>query len=285
MKKLLPLILLVTACGPDWDPDFYCKMYEPEMGAKVVNGDEITEETNLSTLALFNADTGDFACSAVAYRPQIVLTAAHCVGSTNLEVSRSLDGPRIAVDDIYVHRNYTAAPYFDIAMLHLAEPIEGPFPAGIYDPAAGGYEPDFRYFCTGMVAQGFGRTNGTNPRGLYTIPYEIGYASDLFTLETGPVNPDQGLCYGDSGGGLYAFMEDHPWQSKPEFFIAGIAIWAYDGNTCTGQTRHNYLESYSMWIYEVVHCMNGGEDRLWSFYILDGNGYRGTTCEELRKEL
>lgn len=290
MKKttLLPLLLLVS-CGPDWDPDFYCKMYEPETSsaeAYVINGEEITEETNLSTLALFHPGAERPYCSAVAYKPQIVLTAAHCVGSPDMEVSRSLYGPRIAVDDIYVHRFWDGGPSadYDLAMLHLAEPITGPFPAGIYDPAAGGYEPDFRYFCTGMAAQGFGNTRGTNPRGLHTIPYEVGYASSLWNLETGPVNPDQGLCNGDSGGGLYAFVEDHPWQSAPAFLVAGIAIQGYNEN-CLGRTRHTYLESYSMWVFEVIHCMNGGEDRQWPFFILGNGGYRGTTCEELRKEL
>ena len=287
LTLLLTIITTTTACNGE-DPTYYCKGYEPEVAsteAYIVNGEEITEETNLSTLALFNEDTGHFACSAVAYRDQIVLTAGHCVVSDNLSVSRSLKGERTKVDDIYLHRAYSGYPHGDIAMLHLAEPIEGPFPAGIYDMAAGGYEPDLRYFCTGMVAQGFGNTRETNPSGLYTIPYEWWGASDLFIMETGPVNPDQGLCNGDSGGGLYAYTQDHPWWQEPTFHIAGIAIGAYDGENCTGQTRHNDLESYSMWIYEVVYCMNGGEDRLWPFYDLHGKGYRGTTCEELRKPL
>jgi hypothetical protein len=171
-----------------------------------------------------------------------------------------------------------------MAVLHLEEPIEGPLPSGIYDPAAGGYEPDFRYHCTDMVAQGFGTTLETKPRGLYTIPYEIGYASSLYTLETAPINPDQGVCNGDSGGGLYAYMEDHPWAPGTTFWIAGIAIQGYNEN-CLGRTRHTYLESYSGWIQSVLHCMKEGTPPTVPWYMIGPNGdiYQGHTCEGLRK--
>lgn len=295
MKTFTTLITLltfstITACGDEWDPEYWCKGYAPEVGstaAYVVNGEPVSKENGnvLATVALFNR-RGNRNCSGVAMQPQIVLTAAHCVRDS-ISVSRTLDGPRIKVDDVYVHAFYdNNPPDFDIAVLHLEEPIEGPFPAGIYDMAAGGVEPDYRYFCTHMVAQGFGLTKDTNPDGLYEIPYQVGYAVDNWTVVTGPVEPDTGICKGDSGSPLYAFVEDHPWQhgQGPHFLVMGIALTSENTDTCTANTKHTHLENYSYWYFEAVHCAKGGEDRLWDFYMLGkGQGFRGNTCEQLRK--
>jgi hypothetical protein len=65
-------------------------------------------------------------------------------------------------------------------------------------------------------------------------------------------------------------------------WVAGLASTGSPYG-CVGRGEHVYLENMSPWIREVRYCLNGGEDRLWDFYVIGGGGYRGSTCEELRK--
>lgn len=287
MRYLVVLILVLTGCGPDWDPGFFCKgsagaSVLPEYPESVQPQTQSIVNGTLSTdrRATVHVSTG---CSGVAMDPYVVLTAAHCVGDGPMTVGTSPDAYRIEVDDRYVHRAYNgqAYPEWDLAVLHLAEPIEGPFPSGIYDPAEGGYEPDIRYYCTHLLAQGYGRT-GDNPPGLYELEFEVGEVRWHTLVTAASENADiAGICYGDSGSPLYAYAHDRNIPGKINMWVAGIAVQGLDlGNGCRGQSLHMFLENFSPWLREVRRCMRGGEDRLWDFYT---GGVRGSTCEDLRK--
>jgi len=281
LALLAACVVFGNGCGEDWDPGFFCKGSgdEPVLMAGSQTQSIVNGTPSIDRRATVHVSTG---CSGVAMDPYVVLTAAHCVFPGEMTVGLSPRGYRIAVDDIYVHRAYEGWPHWDIAVLHLAEPIEGPFPVGIYDPAEGGYAPDLRYYCSHLVAQGWGKT-GDNPPGLYELEYEVGTAT-LTTLVTAASDDPatSAVCNGDSGGPLYAYTYDREVPGKINMWVAGIAsTGSPDG--CVGRGEHVYLENMSPWLREVRYCLNGGEDRLWDFYVIGGGGYRGSSCEELRK--
>lgn len=285
LALLAACVVFGNGCGEDWDPGFFCKgsadipVYTADsveaQEQYIING---TLSTDRRATVFVRSAKGS--CSGVAMDPYVVFTAAHCVAEGEMTVALDPTSYRIAVDDRYIHRAYVSWPDWDIAVLHLAEPIEGPFPVGIYDPAEGGYAPDIRYYCTHLVAQGYGRVAEGGPPGLYELEYDVGEVRWL-TLVTAAAedSANSAVCNGDSGSPLYAFTNDRYVPGKVNMWVAGIAsTGSPDG--CVGRGEHVFLENMSPWLREVRYCLNGGEDRLWDFYA--GN-LRGSTCEELRK--
>ena len=267
MRLWLLVLVLLCGCGSDWDPSFFCKGSRYRVGpvrdttAYVVGG--VVPSVGRSTVQYGG-------CSGVRMDSHTVLTVAHCMGEASVPVLVGTTSFEVA--EVYVHPYWqSGSTRWDIAVLRTEEPMPGPFPAGIYDPAAGGYEPDARYSCNRLVLEGYGRGS---EGGLHELEHVVGTAEWLVLGGESAFDPNtQAACKGDSGGPLYALMDDGT------YWVAGLASWG-ENVSCYGRTWFVYLDLYEPWMREVRRCLAGGEDRPWDFYI---GSRTGNTCEGLRK--
>ena len=125
----LGLGIFLSGCS-DWDPSFYCNgSLVPETAPaveKIINGE--LPNDRLATFALLH--NGRAGCSAVALDEHTLLTSAHCVIDAQLDVATEYPADvKYEVVDSYVHRGFVRGDQYhnDIAVLHTAEPMPGPF--------------------------------------------------------------------------------------------------------------------------------------------------------------
>lgn len=260
----LVLAFLVTATMAGcqgWEPDFWCKNYTPEVGstaAYITYGDAVDtqSEERLATVRLLNSN-GRPVCSGVIVGPHSVLTAAHCSGLSAIDLEPG--GQVWAATDKLVHPNYLDEGGFpgsewDLAFLYFDEVLPEPYIGFIYDPAMGGYEPDVRYFCEGLLLHGWGRAeNGYNGVTLFSAPWEIGRATGWHVIE-GRGLDGQSACPGDSGGPLYAFIsKDHPWFDEDTVALMAItSATSWYSAECDTNIDHVYLDTHGPWVRENI---------------------------------
>ncbi len=271
MRRALTVLTILLIAGPtagsaaagDEDP------FEPY----IVNGDETTIEEWPAYAQVHFGDNGlsradSFVCGATVVTDRLVLTAAHCAVSSDLDVIVGSDrltsgGTRVHVQQIIVHPSYENLGN-DIALLKLATAVD------IDEFAVVGPTSDYRWTggddtltviglgCTEPVRNACA-TDGASPvlrradvpsrldndcEDLVSLPslYDAdtmlcaGELADPFGSHTAP-----GACYGDSGGALLA--PGH----RGEHVIVGTVSW---GATNCGDYPVVYarLASYRTWL-------------------------------------
>lgn len=180
-------------------------------------------------------------CTGVVLTPHTVITAAHCNGDRghNLYLARN-DGNPIPVTNAIEHpewwkwgsQNDFEARKADLMILHTSVPLPGPFPTALYDS-------NFSRFCTGLTAQGWGKDEFPNEA---PILRESAYR---VTLEEEKVIRTKqatwgGICFGDSGGPLYANLPGGPQ-------LAGITSTTASSD-CLVASTHIKVAYYKQWI-------------------------------------
>lgn len=267
---LLALIALfmfsLTGCAEE-DITFHCKGSKyidapVSSSAQYIVGGVVPTETR-STVKVGS-------CSGVRLDAHTVLTAAHCARADTVTVN----GDEYPVTDKYIHPLYAYGPTGDLAVFRVQPAMPGPYPAGIYDPAAGGYDPDWRYNCERLVLEGYGRGS---EGALHELEHVIVRSEWPTMWGESAYQPDtRAACGGDSGGPLYAIMDE---RFDNRYMVFGLAAWG-TSSECVNQTGFTYLTLYKPYIKEVRRCLEGGEDRPWDFYI---GGWTSDNCEDLRQ--
>jgi hypothetical protein len=223
---LATVIATITSVGPAQAAS------PPRPTPRIVNG--VLTQDFPAAAALIDDDSGLQFCSGVLVGCRTVLTAAHCVcdgaGSQCQPGGPGLVDP-LDVEVFFQHaglfdvQSITVPPAFefgqrdDIAVLRLAQPVEGILPSRVNSierlPVGTAAEiVGFGLATVGPFDNGLKRTGGVVTSACTVVP-AAEYLCWEFDLPLGPPGTDANTCNGDSGGPLY-----HDFGSGP--VVAGI---------------------------------------------------------------
>ncbi|MCG6203156.1 trypsin-like serine protease [Rhodopseudomonas sp. HC1] len=198
---------------------------------------------------------GNF-CSGTLIAPDLVLSAAHCVGPgadykivhTDAQrqpqlrdVRRIAAHPQFDIKAIQAHRASA-----DVALLQLAAPLPGksPLPLGApNDPLSAGQS--FTVAGIGVALRGDGRSGGTVRSAALSATGRPGRLQiRLVDAATNNTRDGQGACTGDSGGPALQ-------QQDGRAIVVGVVSWSTGANNaagCGGLTGITPLTLYRDWI-------------------------------------
>jgi uncharacterized protein (TIGR03382 family) len=236
--------------------------------ASIVGGTPTQAWPAVGALVLFNPDFGYYGsfCSATLITSEWVLTAGHCltgeggfadyITPTNVYFftgsNATSSGPGQfppsgelhASIAFYIHPGYGQNAQNDIALLRLAEPLQGVTPISIYDGPFGQ-----AFIGNDVTYVGFGVNDGINQVGggiKREGQMEIAWVeSTVYVSEF----QGQGVCFGDSGGpGLRQF--DGQWR------VIGVnsSVTSDDpnGDPCTQYAVQTRVDAYSDWLTGTI---------------------------------
>lgn len=194
-------------------------------------------------------------CTATALAPDLVLTAAHCVGGRfAYRVRIYQTGQSVGVYSVAVHPRFSMAAYSaarataDVALVKLVAPL----PQSIV-PAA--LAPARRVaFGERLIVAGFGVTAAGTPYGLgipraasLTVTGKPGSLQiRLVDPKTNDKTAGLGACTGDSGG---------PAFENGKNTVIGIVSWSTGPDSsegCGGLTGVTPLLSYRDWVIDAA---------------------------------
>jgi hypothetical protein len=173
-------------------------------------------------------------CTGVAIDEHTVLTAAHCTdGSYDTSVVIGTEPGTFVATRVTEHPEYMqwshrlgGDPHSDIAIVKVEEKIPAPYVTKVFDPAN---EEHVSRCAGGFVAQGWGRWEGTE-LDLRETEYDIDDLTEKLVITDN--EPGEGrICFGDSGGPLYALMDNG------ELWLVGLARTT-GSMDCTIQSTH-----------------------------------------------
>ena len=266
------LLALSLACASDCEPapppgpppipeggTAYCHGLDYTIWDDVVSGVSgvwntiIDGEISLDRRATVQVFFGQAYCSGVALSPHTVLTAGHCGYNEGLEHRIRIDGqPNFIIsNESLVHPDYMKwvnsgntdfeARKSDLMLLYTDEEIPGPYIAltRLYSNVQASQ-------CYGMIAQGYGKAEVPKPtEELRESKYKITTETDklIHSLRT-----DVGkICFGDSGGPLYADVGPGTLE------LAGITTTTMSADCLTGGTHVKLAAaSHREWLGENV---------------------------------
>jgi hypothetical protein len=206
---LLTAALAAAGCGEEYDPAFDV---ETEV-SPIINGTtSFTGWENEQLRTVIMSRTVGGGCSATLLRPNIVLTARHCVNTNGLVIGTSLLPSQLKVNgvagvDIYESDSDAAVVQFASNVVNQWEDFTA------LDP----YSPG-RYLGVSLTAMGYGvdenGTSGTLRRGAMTVQeVNINYPTPNATpigMRASSVLHQTATGSGDSGGPLWGDVLDYP---------------------------------------------------------------------------
>lgn len=266
MLKLWPLALALLLMGqecegsPPYPGNEYCAgndysvfaalKYDWEHGSLLGSHNTILGgNPSDDRRATVHVKFGSSYCTGAVLGPHLVLTAAHCgyaettqhqvyVPIPTGEDAVNMAGP-YAVDRHLVHPDYwdwvrngdLEARKSDLMLLYMEDTLPGPY-LGLE-----AYTSNYKLACKGLFAQGLGRWEG-NALSLREGKYVITSETDKYLHSYKA--PETKICFGDSGGPLYA-------QAGDRYLLAGITTTTMSSDCLTGGTHVN-VAHYLPWI-------------------------------------
>lgn len=236
--------------------------YIPSKNQNSIIGGELFSEGDAlpkSLVAIYNVEVGDL-CTGVLMPNNIVITAAHCIGTstdkmslyfeTDLsETSKAYVVDKVIVSPYWEGRQYEATDIGDIALIHFL----GDAPA---DSVPAKLIPDSLAVLEGeeIFVAGYGISDGLTGDGAGFLRKTKVFLSELdFAQSESLVDQTHGtgVCHGDSGGPGFVKIEG-------EFYLWGVAsrgINDHDGN-CLASAAFTNIRFYAVWINRMSARLN-----------------------------
>jgi hypothetical protein len=199
---------------------------------------------------VFVSIVGTGSCSGVILGPHTVLTAGHCNGENGYRIYLDRNKPNYyQVTGSLIHPGYyrwssqRGEPHDDLMLLYVNETLPKPYISGFYQGGTA--------ICESLVAQGWGQTEATTDPNYVPCPgggtkclressYTV-FVENPTAINTKQLTPG-GICFGDSGGPLYALL-----TGQPEPFLAGITSTTASSD-CKVSATHVKVSAYKQWI-------------------------------------
>lgn len=217
-------------------------------------------ENRYSTVYVVAVNQG--ACTGTVLTPHTVLTAGHCIGdgAHRIYLEPGTGVPYFTASATLIHpgyyrwSTYRGEPHDDLALVYVdGQTLPPPYVEGLYQSG----NPN----CESLLSQGWGQTDRSDappPEDYERLPCPEGKTkclqeSSIYVLREKATDLDTqiphwgGICFGDSGGPIYAKMSDG------RMLVAGVTSTTTAAN-CVGynSTRaystHVNLTAYRDWI-------------------------------------
>lgn len=260
---LLAVLLMGAHCGdrgiplpPDPPPPGpehgYCAgTHQPQWTDPAIVGGYVSTERRATVRVRF----GNALCTGVVISPHTVLTAGHCGYATDDHYIILVEGGGSQIfhtTDQIVHPRYfdwvnnydSAGREFDLQILHTRNPMPGPYASTFYDSK-------WSRACSNLVAQGYGKDGLGNSGRLLEVGQFGVVRENEWTIHTRGGDASQAVCFGDSGGPLYAYVD-----GVDELVLAGITSTTWGGNDCIVEdesrpaSTHIKVKAHETWIRE-----------------------------------
>ncbi|WP_394845450.1 serine protease [Pendulispora brunnea] len=212
-------------------------------------------------------ETAPPACGGALYTPQIVLTAAHCVGDTGPDTSITVlaraidvrDSAATIVKSTYVHTSptYAAGKGGDWALVKLAKPV----PNAVTLPIA----TSAKYNSGTFGVAGWGNTTEGGQNSRYLLKAEVPFIDDAKCKSAGGIyanlNANAEICAGywdrggidtcqnDSGGPMFRKDDAGNWIQ------VGIVSWGDGCARAKAPGVYTEVSSYASAIAEAARAM------------------------------
>lgn len=225
----------------------------------IVGGAPVNEDSLSQSVVTIVGSRGTF-CSGALIAPDIVLSAAHCIASGDVQkviipgetpprllgVKRVASHPQFKAQGIQEHRASA-----DVALLQLTEPLpdpKAPWPIGVprVPVTAGG---SFIVVGVGVTTRGEGKSGGTIRSAKLVATGNPGNLQIRLTdPATNNVRQGLGACTGDSGAPVFQ-------NQSGSVKIVGVVSWSTGANNssgCGGLTGVTPLTLYRGWISKMA---------------------------------